>query len=81
MAAEALVDEFAPECHSHVVLEVFVDLLELHALLPQFGLDVARPEYVLQVNPILLDYEPVVDDETGVKDQFLYLLGLQALSL
>lgn len=80
MIAETFANKLAPEGHAHVVLEALVDLLEFCAFLSELGLDVTRPENVLQINPVLLDHQPVVDDQSSVVDCLLDLLRLVALS-
>lgn len=80
MIAETFANKLAPEGHAHVVLETLVNLLKFCTFLPELRLDITRPENVLQINPVLLDHEPVVDDQGSVVNSLLNLLRLVALS-
>jgi hypothetical protein len=80
MIAETFANKLAPEGHAHVVLEALVNLLKFCAFFSKLRLDVTRPENVLQINPVLLDHEPVVDDQSSIVNGLLDLLRLVALS-
>jgi hypothetical protein len=64
-----------------VLFETFVHQLEFGRLLPEFGFDVAGAEDVLEVDPIFLNYQPVVDNKHGVVDNLLQFFCLYPLSL
>ena len=80
MTAEVFVDVFASGGGAHVFFEGFVDALKLSGFFSEFCLDIPGSEDVFEVDPVFLDDEPVIDDEHGVVDEFLKVLGLGALS-
>lgn len=64
-----------------MLFKTFVDQLKFSSLLPQFRFNVSRAKDVLEVYPILLYDEPIVDNKHGVVDNFLELLSLYSLPL
>jgi hypothetical protein len=61
-------------------LKALIDKLKLSGLFSKFCLNIPRTKYIFQVDPILLDDEPIVDDEHGIIDNLLDLFCLCSLS-
>jgi len=76
MASKILENKFDSSSCCHMLLEAFVYIFKFRCLLPQFGLYISRSEDCLKINPVFLNYKPIIDDKHGIVDSFLKILGL-----
>ena len=71
--------QFASDHRSHMILKVLVDILEFCVFFSKFLLYVVRGENILQVDPVLLHHQPVIDNQCGIVECFLQFFGLNSL--
>lgn len=81
MITQVFVNIFASGCGCHVLFESLIDGLKLSCFFSQLAFDVTRTEDVLQVDPVLLNDEPVVDYQHGIVYHFLDVFCLASLPL
>jgi hypothetical protein len=74
-------DVLASGGRAHVFFEGLVNALKLGCFFSQLAFDVPRSEDVFKVDPVLLDDEPIIDDEHAVVYSFLQIFGLRSLAL
>lgn len=65
----------------HERLKELIDLLEPLRLRGQLLLDISRPEYVFEVDPVLLARDPLFNDLVECEQVLLPRLGLRAQRL
>lgn len=80
MTAKIFIYIFTLSGCNHMLLETFIDLLEFYSFLSKFTLDVSRSKDILQINPIFLDDEPIINYQHCIVDSLLNLLSLCSLS-